>query len=163
MKTIITNHNKNILGKKPSINKSNCNCRNKEACPLNGQCQIGEVVYESTLSSNQPSYKEKKYFRIAEESFKGCLYNHNLSFRNELYKNDTELSKELWQIKMKNYNPEITWRIIRKCLPYNYNSRKCYLHEGFICLDQLDYQGTADQRCCVEDVIFLCQVPSSLL
>ena len=55
MKTIITNHNKNILGKKPSINKSHCNCRNKEACPLNGQCQIGEVVYESTLSSNQPT------------------------------------------------------------------------------------------------------------
>ena len=27
MKAIITNHNKNILGKKPSINKSNCNCR----------------------------------------------------------------------------------------------------------------------------------------
>ena len=95
MKTIITNHNKNILGKKPSINKSHCNCRNKEACPLNGQCQIGEVVYESTLSSNQPTYKEKKYFGIAEESFKGRLYNHNLSFRNDLYKNDTELSKEL--------------------------------------------------------------------
>ena len=127
MKTLITNHNKNILGKKPSINKSHCNCRNKEACPLNGQCQIGEVVYESTLSSNQPNYKEKKYFGIAEESFKGRLYNHSLSFRNDLYKNDTELSKELWQIKMKNYTPEITWRIIRKCLPYNYNSRKCDL------------------------------------
>ena len=67
MKIILTNPNKNILGKKPSINKSNFNCRNKEACPLNGQCQIGEVVYESTLSSNQPNYKEKKYFGIAEE------------------------------------------------------------------------------------------------
>ena len=65
---------------------------------------------------NQPYYKEKKYFGIAEESFKGRLYNHNLSFRN----------KELWQIKMKNYTPKITWRIIRKCLPYNYNSRKDY-------------------------------------
>ena len=30
-------------------------------------------------------------------------------------------------IKMKNYTPEITWRIIRKCLPHNYNSRKCDL------------------------------------
>ena len=64
MKTIITNHYKNILGKKSSINKSNCNCRNKKACPLNGQCEIGEVVYESTLSNNQPNYKEKK--RILE-------------------------------------------------------------------------------------------------
>ena len=45
---------------------------------LNRQCQIGEVVYEGTLSSNQPDYKEKKYFGIAEESFKERLYNHNL-------------------------------------------------------------------------------------
>ena len=86
-----------------------------------------EVVYKSTLSSNQPNYKEKKYFGIAEESFKGRLYNHNLSFRNEFYKNDTELSEELWQIKIKNYSLKITWRIIRKYLPYNYNSRTCYL------------------------------------
>ena len=28
---------------------------------------------------------------------------------------------------MKNYTAEITWRIVRKCLPYNYNSRKWYL------------------------------------
>ena len=48
-----------------------------------------------------------------------------------LFKNNTELSKELWQIKMKNYTPKITWRIIRKCLPYNYNSRK-----GYLCLNE---------------------------
>ena len=126
MKIIITNYNENILGKKPSINKSDCNCWIKETCPLGGQCQRGEVVYESTLSSNQPNYKEKKHFWIAEEPFKGHLYNHNLSFRNEFHKNDTKLSKELWKIKMKDYTSEITWKIIRKCLPYNYNSRKRY-------------------------------------
>ena len=36
MKTKINNHNKNILGKKPSIDTSTCNCRKKEDCPLNG-------------------------------------------------------------------------------------------------------------------------------
>ena len=127
MKTIINNHNKNILGKKPSIDTSTCNCRNKEDCPLNGQCQIGEVVWESTLTSNKQKDKDIKYFGIAEESFEGRLHNHNVSFRNEFYKNNTELSKELWQIKMKNYIPKITWRIVWKCPPYNYNSRKCYL------------------------------------
>ena len=81
----------------------------------------------SILSSNQPNCKEKKCFRIAEQSYKGRLYNHNLSVRNEFYKNDTEICKELWKIMVKNYTPEKTWRIIRKCLLYNYNSRKCYL------------------------------------
>ena len=41
-------------------------------------------------------------------------------FQNEYQKSDTELFKELWQIKMKNYTPKINWRIIRKRLPYNY-------------------------------------------
>ena len=50
------------MEKKPSINISTCNCRNKKACPLNVQCQIGKVVYEGKLSSNQPNYKEKKDF-----------------------------------------------------------------------------------------------------
>ena len=35
-------------------------------------------------------------------------------------------------------------------------------HEGFICLDHLGYQET-DQQCYLEDVNFLCKVPSSLL
>ena len=71
--------------------------------------------------------QRKKYFGTAEESFKVHLYNLDLSFKNEFYKNDMELSKELWQIKIKNNTPKMTWRMIRKCLPYNYKSRKCYL------------------------------------
>ena len=33
-----------------------------------------------------------------------------------------------------------------------------YSHDGFICLYQLECQGT-DQQFCVQDVSFLCQVP----
>ena len=43
----------NILGKKPSINKSNCSYQIKEACPLNGQCQIRDVVYEKFQVTNK--------------------------------------------------------------------------------------------------------------
>ena len=69
MKTITNNHNKNILEKEPSLNTSTCNCQNKEACPLNRQCQTEVVVFEGTLSRNQPNYKGKKYFGIAEQNF----------------------------------------------------------------------------------------------
>ena len=81
---------------------------------------------KNTLERSRQNYKEKQYFGIAEESFKGRLYNHELSFRNEFYKNNAELFKELCQIKMKNYTRKITWRIIRKCITYN-NSRMFYL------------------------------------
>ena len=69
-------------------------------------------------------YLNKTFFSKINLIFHVLLF--YLSFRNELYKKDTELSNELWQIKMKNCTPEITWRIIRNCFPYNYNSRKCY-------------------------------------
>ena len=92
----LTNHNKNILRKELSKNTSTCNCQNKEAFLLHGQCQIGRVVFEVTRSSNQPIYKGKKYFGTAEESFKGRLYYHKLSFRIGFCKNNTEHSKELW-------------------------------------------------------------------
>ena len=99
MKTITNNHNKNILGKKPSIDTSNCNFRSKKDFLLNGQCQIGEIVYQSTLTRNQQNCKDKKYFGIAEKSFKGHLYNHKLYFRNEFYKNFLRNSgKSRWRI-----------------------------------------------------------------
>ena len=84
MKTIINNHIKNVLGAKPSINTSNCKCPNKEAWPLNEQCQRGEVVHEDTFSRNKPNYKEKKYFGIAEESFKEHLYNYKFLFQKRI-------------------------------------------------------------------------------
>ena len=52
MKTTNNSHNKDVLGKKSSINTSTCNCQYKQASPLNRQCQIREVVYKGTLSSN---------------------------------------------------------------------------------------------------------------
>ena len=55
------------------------------------------------------------------------IYNHYLFFRNKFYKKNTELSKKLWKIKMENYTPEITWKVIRKYLLYNCNAKKCYL------------------------------------
>ena len=72
-----------------------------KAYPLNGQCQI-EVIYEGPPLINQPNYKEKKYFGIAEESLKGHLYYHNLSFRKEFYKSNKELPQQLLQFKMEN-------------------------------------------------------------
>ena len=55
------------------------------------------------------------------------FYNHTKSFTHEYYTNDTELSKEYWEIKKKNFTPEVTWSIVRECPPYNFSKRKYYL------------------------------------
>ena len=63
----------------------------------------------------------------AETDFKHRFNNHTKSFNLEYYQNDTELSKEYWAIKRNHFTPIVTWRIIRKCAPFNTTKRKCYL------------------------------------
>ena len=69
--------------------------------------------------------KKASYIGAAETTFK--LRHANQSFNINKYKNDTEILKEVWRIKAKNYTPKITWKIIRKCKSYNLSSNKCYL------------------------------------
>ena len=45
----------------------------------------------------------------------------------KIYENDTELSKEYWATKRNHFTTKVTWRIIRKCIPFNTTKRKCYL------------------------------------
>ena len=102
MKTKINDHNTNILGKKPLIDASTCNCRNKEDCPLNGQCQIGEVVYESTVTSNQQSYKDKKYFglqkNLSKDAYTSTIYLWEMNFIRTKQKFLRNSGKSRWRI-----------------------------------------------------------------
>ena len=62
-----------------------------------------------------------------ETTFKDRFGNHKNSLNHLKHKNDTELSKELWEIKKRNGTPKITWKIIRICPSYNPNSKRCLL------------------------------------
>ena len=35
------------------------------------------------------------------------------------YKNETELSNEIWRIKISGHHPKVRWEIVKKCVPYN--------------------------------------------
>ena len=56
-----------------------------------------------------------------------CKVNHKKSFNHVKHKNDTELSKEFWEIKKRNATPKFTWKTIRICCSYNPNSNHCLL------------------------------------
>ena len=49
---IIKQHNRNVSNKKEK--KTNpCNCRNKNGCPLNGNCKVQSVIYKCTVSQRK--------------------------------------------------------------------------------------------------------------
>ena len=107
--------------------EESCNCRNKNNCPLDEKCLTPNIIYEIQITSNQLNYKKKNYIGTAETDFKHGFLNQTKSFNLEHYEKDTELSKEYSTIKHNHFTPKFTWRIVRKCAPFNTTKRKCYL------------------------------------
>ena len=103
------------------------NCIQKDLCPLKRNYLTPNIIYEATLSSNLQNQLKNKYIGLCETTFKTRYANHKKSFNNEKYKNSTALSKEFWSIKELNGQPKVSWKIIRRCKPFNPNSGKCNL------------------------------------
>ncbi|XP_047145701.1 uncharacterized protein LOC124818701 [Hydra vulgaris] len=127
IKCIISSHNHKILQSKRNITTKTCNCITKTACPLSNQCLVSNIVYQATVSSNDPDPKEKVYFGISETPFKLRYANHFKSFNAIKYKNDTELSKEIWSLKEKGTTPIIKWKVIKRCEAYKPETKACKL------------------------------------
>ena len=106
---------------------NNCNCHNKDTCPLPKSCQTKCIVYQANIDCDIARYKQKYYLDSCETTFKDRFGNHKKSFNHAKHKNDKELSKEFWEIKKRRGKPKITWKIDRICRSYNPNSKRCLL------------------------------------
>ena len=51
-----------------NVQSQNCNCRNKEGCPLMGQCQERGVIYQSTVLSE--GERNQTYIGLTAGTFK---------------------------------------------------------------------------------------------
>ena len=85
------------------------------------------VLYEmqANIDCDIAGYKQKCYLGSYETTFKDRFGNHKKSFNHVKHKNETELSKEFWEIKKRNGIPKIIWNIIRICRSYNPNGKRC--------------------------------------
>ena len=129
VKQIIDGHNKAILKKtaqpqQDSRGDKTCNCREKDECPLNGECLAKEIVYQAKVTT-EGSFET--YIGMTATDFKTRWRNHQMSFKHEKRKNDTELSKHLWALRAKNKAFTITWRILAKAKPYSNTTKRCGL------------------------------------
>ena len=125
IKSIIINYNMIVLNNTIEIEES-CNCRNRNNCPLYGEFLRPNIIYEAQNLLNQPSYKEKNLLRNRGNSFQTDLtisQNHSTSNT----KKSTRNYLKNWTIKQNHFTSKVTWRIIRKCAPFNTTKRKYYL------------------------------------
>ena len=97
MKEKIGIHNAKILSTKNATNekiKCNCQTRNKQECPIPGECDQKNVVYQADVHGDN---KIMKYFG-STENFKKRFYQHKKSFKDKPA-NHTTLSSYVWKLK----------------------------------------------------------------
>ena len=92
---------------------------------MKGNCQVKGVVYKANVSTEDNG--ERVYIGLTDNTFKTRYTNHMKSFRNERYKNDTELSKFVWNLRNKGQDFDISWSIIDKALSYSNMNKRCNL------------------------------------
>ena len=124
MKNLIKQHNSRVLTEPTSHQEKSCNCRNKNSCPLDGNCQVKNIVYKATVTTEQ---NYRIYYGTAEGEFKTRYNNHTNSFRHRKNINETELSKYIWQLNDKNIDFNLKWEIDAFTFPYKCGTRRCDL------------------------------------
>ena len=60
--------------------------------------------------------EKKCYLGVTEIPFKTSLGNHMRDFKHPKYRNSSELSKYIWELKDANISPVIEWSIVTKVL-----------------------------------------------
>ena len=73
---------------------------------------------ECTKPRLQPVTRKRYFISLTATQFKERYRNHQMSFRHEKRRNETELSNHLWQLKEENKEFAITWKILAKAKPY---------------------------------------------
>ena len=140
LKEIIDNYNKRILTASIQIdntataaaatidNNKTCNCRQKNTCPLDGNCLQSSVIYQATVT-RQDNNTTETYMGLAENNFKTRYRSNIASFRHSKHRNSTELSKHIWTLKDMYNNIEhfISWHILSSHSPYTRSSKRCNL------------------------------------
>ena len=73
-------------------------------------------------------YETNVYLRTTEGEFKQRFINHKNSFNNSTYRNDTTLSKHVWDIKEKyNKTPVLKWYLVRIVPSCSNITKRCLL------------------------------------
>ena len=125
MGRIIKSHNKKITASNTS-EKLDCNCRQKQICPLNGKCREKNVIYKCVASV--PNKPDKVYIGLTEGEWKKRHSQHKTSFKYKKLAKSTALSTYFWETKEKEkIDPILSWSILKSVPAYNNITKRCQL------------------------------------
>ena len=106
VKSHICKHNAKILNKEETTtDEEMCKCRNKNECPVPGNCEVKSVVYEASVQI--PNMEIKTYIGMTKNKFKTRYGQHKSALKNKESPQATALSKYVWEMRDQGKTPII--------------------------------------------------------
>ena len=118
MSQIISSHNSKVLKKEESEEERKCNCSKNNVCPLGGKCLEKNVIYQAKVTTTSDPSKTETYVGLCATTFKDRYRNHKSSFKHQKNSNTT-LSRHIWDLKSKNIDYQVTWKILDRAKPFS--------------------------------------------
>ena len=110
--SIISGLNKGILKPTPPQERD-CNCRNREQCPLDNKCLTPNIVYEAEVTSH-PDEVVNDYRGLCSTTWKDRYAVHNQGFNHKKYSKGCELAKHIWSLKDSQKTFSLKWSILQR-------------------------------------------------
>ena len=106
----IVKHNNKALNQEKKQEQRKCNCGRKYACPLDGDCGVGPLVYQADVI--EPN-RTMQYIGMTGRTFKDRFTEHRSAMTNRktAERQPTRLSKHVWSLKDKNIQHEVKWKM----------------------------------------------------
>ena len=106
----IVKHNSKVLNEGKKQEQRKCNCGRKYACPLDGDCGVGPLVYQADVI--EPN-RTMQYIGMTGRTFKDRFTEHRSAMTNRktAERQPTRLSKHVWSLKDKNIQHEVKWKV----------------------------------------------------
>ena len=128
LKAYVDGHNRKLLQEKQKELNKKCNCRRKKECPLDGHCQISDLVYQADVKTEKEGKElTMTYFGQTCRKFKKRFYEHKMAFKNKKSKAATALSNYIHKLKDEGRRFTVKWSIKSRAPKFNSSSRKCRL------------------------------------
>ena len=87
------------------------------------------------------------YIGLLGRTLKERYRNHIKDFNNSKYRNSTELTKHIWQLKENNKDFEIDWKILKRMSSVQNNGRcNLYLYEKLFSINLRDDRRLLNKR-----------------
>ena len=105
MTSILKSHNKKIVAENEK--QYQCNCRNRDECPLENKYLTPQIMYETHVITLNTS----RNFSVAlsDTPFQEHYSNHKRDFTNRHYVKSIELSKYIWNLQESGKEFTIHW------------------------------------------------------